>query len=211
MTRALLLLFILGASLNNLCGQVGVNARYNATQAPDWDLSGGTQITELPGSGLSYGIDYWFRLKDKRIEFTPELNYFSATVEPSGSVLLTTTLYSFFFNTNIYLLDLLNDCDCPTFSKQSGILQRGFFVQISPGLSLPQFEHDLSRINSTERNTGDLAFSVGAGLGFDIGIADLITVTPMADIVEKRAGGLLIVLERRFDTGVAGKDDEQRD
>jgi hypothetical protein len=51
--------------------QFGINAGYRSNGGNNWDnyLEGQDFIK----SGYKVGIDYWFRLKNKRIEFTPEL------------------------------------------------------------------------------------------------------------------------------------------
>ncbi|MCB9291906.1 MAG: hypothetical protein H6559_02055 [Lewinellaceae bacterium] len=41
---------------------------------------------------------------------------------------LSNTWLSLFLNANIYFLDLEGDCDCPTFSKSGGFLQKGLFL-----------------------------------------------------------------------------------
>lgn len=168
-------------SANSLQAQFGVNAGYQVNQIDGWILSTNNVETEITGNGISLGIDYWFRLKDKRIEFLPELNYSSfesisfENNEVIDEIGFQVDFLSFYFNTNIYLLDLLNDCNCPTFSKQNDFFKKGFFVQVSPGLSLPRFEY--SNDNSTQ--TGDLQANIALGLGLDIGLTDLVTLTPL--------------------------------
>lgn len=160
--------------------QIGFSGAFVHGQAPDWvttlDGSDGEPLLELPGSGWQVGIDYWFRLKNTRIEFLPTLAYSRQAV--SGTIFggeegeLVAQAGHFFFNTNIYLFDLRGDCDCPTFSKQGPTLTKGFFLQLSPGISL----FDLT--NAREESDTDLAPSIGIGIGFDIGLSDLVTLTP---------------------------------
>ncbi|GAB5553546.1 MAG: hypothetical protein Sapg2KO_31370 [Saprospiraceae bacterium] len=156
--------------------QFGVNAGYQVNQIDGWIIDLDGIESGIDGNGLSFGIDYWFRLKNKRIEFQPELNYssFKASTDPAVFD-YNIELFSFYFNTNIYLLDLLNDCNCPTFSKQNNFFKKGFFIRISPGLTAPNFEF----LNEQEREWGNLQPNLGLGVGIDIGITDIVTLTPI--------------------------------
>lgn len=166
---------------NLVKAQFGINAGYQVNQIDGWVLNTNGTSAEISGNGLSLGIDYWFRLKDKRIEFLPELNYssFESVLFQNNGVIdeigFNIDFFSFYFNTNIYLLDLLNDCNCPTFSKQNDFFKKGFFIQVSPGLTLPNFEYT----NTQESQTGSLQANIGLGLGLDIGLTDLVTLTPL--------------------------------
>lgn len=165
--------------------QFGLTGSYLTAQADDWTSQtevNGEPLVELPGSGWQLGADYWFRLKNKRIEFMPTLavGQQDQTIGLSGTSLETQIRsYSFFFNTNFYLLDFTGDCDCPTFSKQGPALQKGIFIQLSPGISSWQYtlEDQLTQLTNSE-----VVFSAGAAVGIDIGIADLLTISPYAGL-----------------------------
>ena len=115
--------------------QFGVSFGYQSSDAPDWTFPNSvfqeTGGFESPGEMYSIGIDYWFRLKNRRIEFLPELNYSWSESDflISGNT-IRTQFFSFFFNTNVYFLDLASDCDCPTFSKQNDFFKKGLFFQL---------------------------------------------------------------------------------
>jgi len=83
---------------------------------------------------------------------------------------------SLFANTHFYLFDLTGDCDCPTFSKDGGFVKKGFYVELSPGLSYAS-----STIKGITGDPSNSSFvpSLGLGLGVDIGLSDLLTITPM--------------------------------
>jgi hypothetical protein len=123
-------------------------------------------------SQLEFGIDFWFRLKEKRIEFMPEL-----AVNLSDSKINDITgnhnLYLFYFNVHIYPFDFIGDCDCPTFSKEGNSLKKGFFVHIDPFIGLSQKIY-----SSTTQKFHALTFGARAGVGIDFGISDLITLSP---------------------------------
>ena len=185
--QRILLSFIFSVLLlTALNAQFGFSGQYLTSQADSWEYDApvGSQRIELLGSGWIAGVDYWFRLKNTRIELLPTLA-FSSQEQSIGTepATLETQVQGvhFFFNTNIYFLDLTGDCDCPTFSKQGPTLQKGVFLQLSPGYSLFDFKIDEGEGGlSFDGNAG--AFSVGAGLGFDLGFSDLFTLTPMASL-----------------------------
>ncbi len=143
-------------------------------------INGETQ-TNLD-KGLSFGIDYWFRLKNKRIEFTPEFNYvrFSETWSTTESTVaeISAQFFSLYANTNIYLFDLGNDCNCPTFDKDGDILKKGFFFQISPGVSYVSNKFS-NKVTNEDSDTNAIAPSIGLGVGLDIGLSKFLTVTPI--------------------------------
>ena len=82
-------------------------------------------------------------------------------------------------NTNIYFLDLLGDCNCPTFSKQGPTINKGIFLQLSPGLT---YWNQSYTSQSGDNEASNITFSIAAGLGVDIGITDLITLTPFGGL-----------------------------
>ncbi|MEN0004734.1 MAG: autotransporter outer membrane beta-barrel domain-containing protein [Bacteroidota bacterium] len=178
--KNLFLVLLFAVLQTPLFGQFGINASYCFNDAPDWqgrDLEIVSQDAQVLADGFAFGIDYWFRLKNQRIEFLPELNFARFAIDET--VDFTVTNYSLFFNTNIYFLDFQGDCDCPTWSKEGPTLEKGLYFQLSPGITYIQQE--IETIIST-LDDSELAFSLGAGLGFDIGISDLITITPNAGV-----------------------------
>ncbi len=157
--------------------QFGITGGYRFNDAPDWQVTAldGTQEPAL-GDGLSVGVDYWFRLKNYRVEFLPEVN-FSRFQQANISHEYNLSAFSLFANVHLYPFDFLGDCDCPTWSKQGNFLQKGFFVQISPGVSYLQ---QTIETESFPLKSNATALSLGGGIGFDIGIADLVTLSPIA-------------------------------
>ena len=133
------------------------------------------------GSSYEIGVDYWFRLKNVRLEFYPEvgLGYSQSSNSNSGSEAFPSSykLKKVFggINAHLYFLDLKNDCMCPTFSKQNDFIKKGLFLILSSKAHF-QNKETLYPIDIIKNN--DLAIEVAAGLGLDIGISDLITVSP---------------------------------
>jgi hypothetical protein len=164
-----------------LCfGQIGLRAAYgksNFEQFKDqaYVLESNKNASFL-GNATTFGIDYWFRLKKRRIEFLPELAvtfYGNSTI---NTVQYKSNSIDFYFNTHIYLLDLAEDCNCPTFSKQGNTIKKGFFFHIAPMVKSFNLS-SIDEIKSTK--TSSLTAGIRAGFGLDIGINDLITVTPI--------------------------------
>ncbi|MTB51000.1 hypothetical protein [Lewinella sp. W8] len=149
--------------------QFGVSSFYNLNQTV-WS-GPADQLTdaELLDNGIEFAAHYWFRLPQKRVEFQPTLYYAAAnTALADGRY----GEYGFQFKTNIYLFDFGTDCDCPTFGKQGPQLQKGFFVQLSPGYAFYRWDNGLNVENTS-------AFTFGGGVGIDFGISNLLTLTPL--------------------------------
>lgn len=160
--------------------QIGFNGSYRFNKANDWVLSAGSspQI-ELLGEGPAFGVDYWFRLKNYRIEFLPELNIGLYKADLGQNITTKVGLASLFFNTHFYLFDMKGDCDCPTFSKQGPKLEKGFYLELSPGLSwIHKKVVDAEGSEPEALQHKSFSPSIGIGAGLDIGISDLVTVTP---------------------------------
>jgi len=177
----IVLLIFFGAS--QVQAQIGLRASYDHFELDDFQvlLTETQEIRVLPGMAYSVGVDYWFRLKNKRIEFLPELNYARSSADLPDGTHIKGQWYSFFFNTNFYLFDLASDCDCPTFSKQSNLLKSGFFMSLSPGVTYATTSSESDRIGSFDPDNSGIIPSIAGGIGLDLGVTDLLTLTPFAE------------------------------
>ena len=169
-------------SNSDLSSQIGVTLGYNLHQgADDWDANMESD-EKVKADGIMLNLDYWFRLKNYRVEFLPEVGFVIGEQEVTHSIneAITTSYnqYHFFFNTSIYPLDFEGDCNCPTFGKDGSFFQKGFYLQLSPGITYlsAKTEYILSQ-NSYEDSALHLVIGIGAGL--DIGLNDYITITPL--------------------------------
>ncbi len=166
--------------------QFGVSARYTQNSVKNWNnvyQSFSNDETKLFESGLEYGVNYWFRLKNYRVEFLPEISYASSKADNLNAGIVSShrlTSYNFNFNVQIYALDFEGDCNCPTWSKDGDLIKKGFYWLLSPGIS----KHSISTNVTTEdlliEDTSITSMRLGAGLGLDIGIADFLTISPFA-------------------------------
>ena len=162
--------------------QFGINAGYKSLNAPDWDDQ---TPNDFVSDGFKVGLDYWFRLKNYRVEFTPEISY--SQFESSHDLGVADgqlSTYNLRFiglhaNTNIYVFDFEGDCDCPTWKKDGGIFQKGFFLQVSPGISRVETEFENSF--SGDQSQSETIFSLGIGAGLDIGVHPIVTITPLVN------------------------------
>ncbi len=179
MKRVTLVLLLAFFASQCFC-QIGLSGGYKTFNPAGWNEGFFTELNEnpYPMGGWQVGLDYWFRLKKRRIEFSPELSFskYQTNFEENK---LSHKVIGFHFNTDIYVFDLASDCNCPTFSKDGNFFSKGFFVEIAPGaiMSSNKFSQGDPRFES---NRGEeLAFGGYAGVGLDLGFSDLFTITPI--------------------------------
>ena len=171
-------------SVVDASAQFGVRAKYNMNSFSEWDnyLDENTNgdIDKIFSSNIEIGLDYWFRLKNYRIEFMPEVSMGlkTSTEYLNQEASTNFSYFAFNFNTHIYLFDLTGDCDCPTFSKQGPSLKKGFFLSIAPGVLYNKKEISLDQVEPSYASN-QANFRIGIGAGYDIGLSDLFTITPI--------------------------------
>lgn len=146
---------------------------------------------------IEAGIDYWFTLGKKRIEFLPEIAFAYGQTKVTDNIDASLNRFVFNFHTQIYALDLNEDCNCPTFAKQGPSINKGFFLHFTPGISYSLLEFTVTdpidpgpAVTSTSSDV--LTFHAGLGLGMDIGLSELVTITPMASYYFHSKGDYII-------------------
>lgn len=147
-------------------------------------------IENALSNGFGIGVDYWIRLKTKRVEFLPEIgfNYSQTSSSINNNAVSIDYNYVYFnLNTRIYPMDFEGDCDCPTFSNQSTLIKKGFYFELSPGVGYYTSHYDsalptvLNPEGSTRTATQDaFSYKLGLAVGLDIGLSNLITLNPYA-------------------------------
>lgn len=160
MNRFFLLFIFLGLVLSTGSAQVSIQSTYHSGLQKDQTAWPATSI--LDGS-----IHYWTRLKRYRLEFLPGFlfqNLNTQEQENYQNIGVTVPV-------SIYLMDFVNDCDCPTFSKNSFWFQKGFFIRVTPSWS--------KNINPSSPESYDQILGAGISLGLDFGLSDLLTITPL--------------------------------
>ena len=189
--KSLLSILLFFAIVTSTHAQFGISAKYQSNKASGWEGKYGGDKDISPAS-IEYGLNYWLRLKNKRVEFLPELTYASskASFEDIGFAIelsqFNRTSIGIGVNTHIYPLDFEGDCNCPTFSKDGNIVSKGFHWIINTGVISHNIENKLfapslgAREEYTFENTNQITFRAGLGIGLDIGITELFTLVPYA-------------------------------
>jgi len=184
--KNLLLVTLICLSANVISAQFGISARYQSNNVSKWnDQFSNEDWTDgkLFESSLAFGVNYWFRLKNKRIEFLPEVTYmnvderdFRGTGAPDiGNFPSELTTFAFNSNIQIYPLDFDGDCNCPTFGKDGSLIKKGFYWIINPGVS-----YNVVSIDPFEGDHSSIIPRIGIGAGLDIGVQKYITISPFA-------------------------------
>lgn len=161
--------------------QYGIRVKYDSNTYKDLnsDIDDFFNADNIYNSGYEIGIDYWFRLKKRRIEFMPEIYFSQSSTKLDEDIFNTVNLtrVGFNFNTHFYPLDFEEDCDCPTFSKDGPGIQKGFFFHLSPGVSYDAYgmKTDIGDVNENSL----LTVKLGGGVGIDVGINEMLTITPI--------------------------------
>ena len=99
-------------NMGEVSAQFGVRLKYNNNKYNNWENVINERYSssqKLLSPGYELGVDYWFRLKKKRIEFMPEIFYGQSTTSYTDAELLKdikATSIGFNFHTQIYALDL---------------------------------------------------------------------------------------------------------
>lgn len=174
-------------ALSQSYAQFGTAVKYDRNSYGEWNDF--AVDSKMHGSDITIGFNYWKSLKEKRIDFLPEITYsfknkfesFNNTA-PSPIQAYETNLQriGFIFNTHVYPMDFSGDCNCPTFSKQNDFLKKGLFFILSPGVEY--FISDLSYEDIEQEGSSSIAFKIGTGVGLDIGVSNLLTISPFAMI-----------------------------
>lgn len=112
-----------------------------------------------------------------RLGFIPELGIHYGNYERSHDV--SPANYSIFqvsfaLPIQFFPMDLYGDCNCPTFGRQNDFLKKALFLKFVPGVSYQQM--DYSYID--EETAQNLSYSLGAGLGLNIALSNVITLAP---------------------------------
>ena len=174
-------------------GQIGIRTKYLKNGIDDDQtnfISKVGSIDDALSTGYGLGIDFWVRLKTKRVEFLPELgiNYSQTSFETEITQYSLDYNYLYFnLNTRIYPMDFEGDCDCPTFSNQSTLIKKGFYFELSPGVGYytTHYDSSLPTVSNPEgeTNTATLdafSYKIGVAVGLDIGLSNLLTINPYA-------------------------------
>jgi hypothetical protein len=126
------------------------------------------------------GVNYWFRLQNYRIEFTPGLYYLYSDFKfdnPDCLFYYHSHTGGAEFDVNIYPFELRKktyEKDCPSFSTRGEYFPKSFFLQVSPGLN-----GSYRDVTSKYIKDFDIGWKMDFGVGLDMKITDRIIMAPI--------------------------------
>ncbi len=189
--KNLFLLILLVFPLIKGQAQIGILAAFSKPLANDWSQIIESNGGEFLNTGINFGINHSIPIPNTGMRLLPELNYatYSASWQEEEGIGptkydLDLSLITFLLNSNIYLFNLEGDCDCPTWGKEGGFFEKGFFVEVGPGVTYMKNYAERNVLNSSssriEKENTSFRFHFNIGLGLDIGITEMFTITPFA-------------------------------
>lgn len=190
-----MLLWIMLFGLQITYGQIGYQINmerhsYIESQQP----SGTSNNLNIHSLGAQVGTQYWFRLKNKRIEFIPGIHVAADIGQKTSfqKYKIVNIQAMATFPILIYPLSFTDDCNCPTFKKQGNTIKKGFHLILHPGLAFSRrnVSHD-----SVSTSGSSISPFVGGGAGLDIGINKNLTLTPFLVYVRYFSDEILKTVE----------------
>jgi len=172
------------SSISAYCfGQFGITTKYSFNNYNHWsDVTESINDSRLFENHLEFALDYRFRPGEKRIELFMEASYLNnstSMISPGGNDrVFSMNGFGLGLKANVYFLDFHGDCDCPTFGKEGGFLKKGLFLQFSTAASYWNKKAEFF----SDPTDSSLLVDIGVGIGLDIGISNMITVTPIASV-----------------------------
>jgi hypothetical protein len=173
---------------NDINAQLGINVNYDQSNFDSWqevlkevDLGD----FEIYKRGYGASLDYGFSMKHYRVDFYPEITFRRAVFNNYQRVGLHTdaTLLQYGLNIRmqVYPLDLLSKqgMQCPSF-RRGDIFSKGLYFSVKPGVfySSKQLEMNADIGTPVQAEDAGFIFGFGLGTGLDIGISELISITP---------------------------------
>ncbi len=175
----------------NLSAQIGVSGTYTTVNT-DFEFD-----KEFPGfsPATTFGIDYWFRLKNQRVEFYPQISWLRSGTESylnnfdqSENIDLRMDVYSLKLNTRIYPFDFKGDCNCPTWKKDGTTFNKGFYFMATFGYGVL----NQSRTGDGGGFAPTSLGSFGGGFGLDVGLSKYLTLSPFLTYERTTSAGWVL-------------------
>jgi len=161
--------------------QGGISGAYFVQTIPEWETAvfGNRSNERLLKSGFAQEIDLKIAgFENYRIQF--HLNagtaYSKTIQEERLDRKFELRQIDLSLSSKIFLLSLEADCDCPTFSRDAGLLEKGFYLELIAGAS----SYNAKMKDIYEVNDKGLSLKLGVGIGIEIGINDQVTISPYA-------------------------------
>ena len=182
--KILIVILIIGSS-QVVKAQIGIDITANKNKFTSWNdviydyLGNKDDIFKYSYGG---GINYWFRLPNYRLEFTPGVYYQYSDFTINGTNIqykYISHLIGAEFDVNIYMFDFVRrtyERDCPSFSNGNDWLQKSFFVQFSPGIFGVSREIQGAPDKISVKNIGG---KFDLGVGIDMKLTKHLIVAPI--------------------------------
>ncbi len=174
--------------LINTYAQIGISLSYGFHDFKSWnELTVITKNNEKVFSqGPKVGIDYSFKPISQRMEMTIETSFgiYETDLSPQLDFIANTNLneINLDIKNNFYIFSFNNCNTCPDFNKKGEKFEKGFFLQTILGGNLQLFDFS-GRIFTGLYSYTNIAYHIGAGIGYDIHIADRWMITPYANYI----------------------------
>ncbi len=177
-----LLFFFCCTLFQGLKAQLGLRLAYGSVENELWEtIPPNCDCLAAERNFKSVGIDYSFRLKQKRLEFFPALVYHvteSFGFTGLGQNRNHTSSFRLELNTQVYPLDFGSDCDCPTWSNSNDFFKKAFFLFVAPSVGLRNHISSTPDAQILYTNQG-LIFAISTGMGIDIALSKHFTISPL--------------------------------
>ena len=178
--RFLFLIFAILFYTNSAFAQLqgGISGTYFTQNLPNWETTifGFRSNEQLLKSGFGQAVDLKIAGFDNyRIQFHLNVGTNNATTSLENRQ-FKLRKNDISLSGKIFFLSLEADCDCPTFSREAGLLEKGLFAEFITGASF--FQAEMGEENTIISEDNGTAFKVGFGLGVEIGINDYVTISP---------------------------------
>ncbi|MEP7195612.1 MAG: hypothetical protein ABI851_03785 [Saprospiraceae bacterium] len=175
--RAVSLILILLCFQKTISSQIGYELNLSSHNLYQKQSNRNPNPVDIQSYGLQLGGQYWFRLKNYRVEFIPGIHLgteFSQKKNYSSYKITDVHLLTS-IPLLIYPLNFKEDCNCPTFKKSGKKFEKGFHLIVQPGLSFNRRNINHDSVTLVKNNMTPI---LGLGAGMDIGINRLMTITP---------------------------------
>ena len=211
--KKILIASLLILSSQVIKAQIGIDFIANKNKFTSWNdviyeySENQDKIFEYSFGG---GINYWFRLRDFRLEFTPGVYYLYSDFklnDVNRHYKYISHIIGIEFDANVYPFDFIRrtyERDCPSFSNGNDWLKKSFFVQFSPGIfGVAREIKDAPEKVSVKNIAGKFDF----GIGVDMKLTRHLIVAPILkyglDIGDKWDGFSEFHGEKNFNDGTS--------
>jgi len=203
--KALLSTLIFLCSFNIINAQMDLIFQYQHPSFTDWDLvvndfyagQDDNNAEKIFEHAFAIGAAYRIFPSEVRMGFLPELSFAYALENRKSEFQQGKYVYrqiAFALPFQVFPFDLYGDCNCPTFGKENDFFKRAFFLKFIPEIDYQVLSYTNELNLSHEPDyTNNTAFSLGVGMGLNIALTQLLTLSPEIsyhNVFSEKWGGL---------------------